>query len=179
MSRFLSRNHLIAFAVGIVLAAGGLFAYTQFSGPQSADDVAEQYVHQAKAVEASDLPPITVYKTPTCGCCKEWVTHLENSGFEVQTTDVRDLSAIKKEHQIPRILSSCHTGIIDGYVVEGHVPASDVKRLVTEKPDVTGLTVPGMPIGSPGMERGATVQPYDVLTFNDLGQTSVYASYGK
>ena len=130
----------------------------------------------AAAVDPA-LPTVTVYKSPTCGCCASWVDHLRANGFPVDVQDVEDLQAVKAEYGIPAPLQSCHTAVVDGYVVEGHVPAADVKRLLDERPDAGGLAVPGMPVGSPGMEQGDTVQPYDVLLLDD-GQTSVFAQHG-
>lgn len=118
---------------------------------------------------------ITVYKTPTCGCCKGWVEHLRTNGFEVATEDLADLSLLKQGHRIPKALQTCHTAIVDGYVVEGHVPASDVKRLLAERPGVAGVAVPGMPIGSPGMEmRGRGTEAYETVTFTTSGTTAVF-----
>src|SRR5690606_20202040 len=95
--------------------------------------------------QASARPTLTVFKSPTCGCCGKWVEHMEAAGFNVRVEDVQDLSAIKARFHIPGTLHSCHTAIVEGYVIEGHVPAADVWRLLREKPDVTGLAVPGMP----------------------------------
>ena len=120
---------------------------------------------------------VNVYKSPTCGCCKEWVKHLQANGFSVKTHDVPDVSPYKVANGVPVTLGSCHTATVGGYVIEGHVPASDVKRLLKERPPVRGLAVPGMPIGSPGMEQGAHKQRYDVLTFDKQGNTSVYSRY--
>ena len=119
---------------------------------------------------------VTVYKTPTCGCCKKWVTHLEKSGFEVETIDMRDLGMIKSMSGVEPKLASCHTAQVGGYVIEGHVPADDIKRLLSERPAVKGLTVPGMPHGSPGMETGHKA-PYQVLTFDAEGKTQVFAQH--
>lgn len=120
---------------------------------------------------------VNVYKSPTCGCCKEWVKHLQANGFSVKAHDVADLSRYKVANGVPVTLGSCHTATVGGYVIEGHVPASDVKRLLKERPPVRGLAVPGMPIGSPGMEQGGHKQRYDVLTFDKQGNTSVYSRY--
>ena len=117
---------------------------------------------------------VLVYKTPTCGCCAKWVGHMEKAGFEVETRDLTDLSAIKNQYGVQRSLSSCHTAIVDGYIVEGHVPPEFVTKLLEERPDVKGITVPGMPIGSPGME-GPNPQAYDVLSFDAAGKTAVFA----
>jgi hypothetical protein len=103
---------------------------------------------------------------------------MQDNGFTVQVEDVKDLNAVKDEYQVPMQLQSCHTAIVDGYIIEGHVPAADVDRLLAEKPDFAGLAVPGMPVGSPGMEvNGADDQPYDVIAFSKDGSTAVYASY--
>lgn len=121
---------------------------------------------------------VTVYKSATCGCCHEWIAHLEKAGYEVDAHDVVDLVAVKERHGVPQRLGSCHTAIVDGYVIEGHVPAADIDRLLTERPEVAGLTVPGMIVGSPGMEvPGQPAQPYDVLVFDQAGNTAVYASH--
>ncbi len=117
---------------------------------------------------------IVVYKSPTCGCCSKWVDHLRDAGFAVTTHDTNDLTQIKMSNGIPQQLAACHTGIVDGYVVEGHVPADVIQRLLRERPDVVGIAVPGMPMGSPGME-GPYKEPYDVLTFDREGNTESYA----
>ena len=124
---------------------------------------------------ANGAPVVTVYKSPTCGCCKAWVAHLRENGFAVVERDTSDVHPVKAAHGLPGELESCHTGIVDGYVIEGHVPADLVAKLLTEKPEgVAGLAVPGMPMGSPGME-GPTKEPYEVLAFTKDGRTSVYA----
>ena len=120
---------------------------------------------------------ITVYKSPTCGCCKEWVKHLQANGFSVKAHDVADITAQKTANGVPAKLASCHTAKVDGYVIEGHVPASDIKRLLKERPAVSGLAVPGMPVGSPGMEQGEHKDRYEVLTFDKQGKTGVFARY--
>ena len=125
--------------------------------------------------ERAAPPSITVYHSPTCGCCKEWVKHLEANGFTVKSIEQADVSPIKAELGVPRKLVSCHTAVIAGYVVEGHVPAADIQRLRREKPKVAGLTAPGMPGASPGMNTGK--DPYDVLTFDAAGNTTVWAKH--
>ena len=119
---------------------------------------------------------VVVYKSPTCGCCKQWIKHLEANGFTVTAKDVANVTPYKAENGVPMRLASCHTAKVGGYVIEGHVPAADIKRLLKERPKVTGLTVPGMPEGSPGME-GPRPQRYDVLTFDAGGRVSVFASH--
>ena len=125
---------------------------------------------------AVDATEITVYKSPTCGCCNAWIDHLEDNGFSVIKKDLRDTSPIKAAHGVTPGLASCHTALVDGYVVEGHVPAADIRRLLSERPAVKGLTVPGMPMGSPGME-GPRKDPYNVLTFDGQGRTTVFSRH--
>ncbi len=124
----------------------------------------------------ADATEITVYKSPTCGCCNKWIDHLEDNGFRVIKKDLRDTSPIRAAHGVTPRLASCHTALVDGYVVEGHVPATDIRRLLAERPAVKGLTVPGMPMGSPGME-GHRKDPYNVLTFDSEGKTTVFSRY--
>lgn len=124
----------------------------------------------------SALPEVTVYKSPTCGCCNAWIDHLQDNGFKVVTRDTNDVAAIKMQHGVTPELASCHTALVDGYVLEGHVPAADVKALLEQRPQIIGLSVPGMPIGSPGMEQGDTKQPYDVVAFDKEGE-KVFSSY--
>ena len=116
---------------------------------------------------------VVVYKSPTCGCCSKWVKHMKDNGFNVKSKNVSNLSQVRQSHGVRRKLQSCHTAIVDGYVVEGHVPADVIKRLLKERPAVKGIAVPGMPAGSPGMEVGYK-QPYKVLTFDKDGRTEVY-----
>lgn len=126
----------------------------------------------------ADATTIQVYKTPTCGCCTKWIDHLREAGFAVEATDLADLSRLKAENGVAHGLSSCHTALIEGYVLEGHVPASDIERLLAERPAITGLAVPGMPMGSPGMEHPDPQrhEAYDVLAFGPEG-TRVFASH--
>lgn len=119
-------------------------------------------------------PKVTVYETPTCGCCKKWVSHMEANRFEVESIEMQDLRLIKSMSGVEPNHASCHTAQVGGYVVEGHVPADDIKRLLKERPDIKGLTVPGMPMGSPGME-GPHKDKYDVLKINNDGSTNVFA----
>ncbi len=122
-------------------------------------------------------PAITVYKSATCGCCALWVKHLEEAGFDVTVRETEALQAIKVEHGVGDHLASCHTALIDGYVVEGHVPADDIRSMLASRPDIVGLAVPGMIIGTPGMEiAGQPAQPYQVLAFDREGRTTVYAN---
>lgn len=156
------RNHLKAFGIGLVLAVIGIGAYFQF-GPSA----------------SAEQPTVTVYKSPSCNCCGEWVSHMRDQGFSIDVESKLNVKPVKEQVGVPSSLAACHTAVVDGYVVEGHVPADEVKRLLREQPDVRGLAVPGMPVGSPGMERGNRVDPYDVLTFTPDGDTTVFASYGQ
>jgi hypothetical protein len=128
---------------------------------------------------AADVPiAIKVYKDPFCGCCGSWVDHLAANGFAAEVDATRDLEFVHKDLGVPDAVLSCHVGVIDRYFIEGHVPAEDIKRLLTERPDAKGLAVPGMPIGSPGMEvEGQGVEPYDVLLVAHDGTTSVFAHH--
>jgi hypothetical protein len=119
---------------------------------------------------------LEVYKSPTCGCCIKWVEHMRENGFDVKVHETQNLQPIKEKAGLRAGLGSCHTAFIDGYTIEGHVPAKEVKRLLEERPEAVGLTVPAMPIGSPGMEMGDRQDPYQVLLFDDKG-TKVYAQY--
>ena len=124
----------------------------------------------------SDAQTITVYKSPTCGCCKNWIAHLEDNGFKVIARDTRNMDSVKREQGVPASMASCHTALVDGYIIEGHVPATAIKRLLKEKPAVAGLAVPGMPMGSPGME-GPRKDRYNALMFNRSGDAAIYESY--
>ena len=125
---------------------------------------------------AAELPPMTIWKTPWCGCCTAWAQHMTDAGFKVDIKEVEDLAQVKNKAGVPHSLRSCHTAHVAGYTIEGHVPASDVKRLLTSKPAVAGLAVPGMPSGSPGMENGQH-DAYDVMTFTRSGESTVFKSY--
>ena len=125
----------------------------------------------------AEPPAMQVYKSPTCGCCQKWVEHFRAKGWSVAVSNVADTRPVKRELGVPAGLSSCHTAIVDGYYVEGHVPVEDVERLVREKPPVAGLALPGMPIGSPGME-GLRPERYTVLVVAKDGKTSAYATHG-
>jgi hypothetical protein len=126
------------------------------------------------AASTATGPTIKVYKDPNCGCCNNWVDHLRQNGFVVETMDMPDLSLLKQRYMIGEQMQSCHTAVVGDYAIEGHVPADLILKLLKEKPAVAGLAVPGMPQGSPGME-GAIKERYDVLTFDRAGKTTVYA----
>lgn len=124
-------------------------------------------------------PEVVVYKSASCGCCKLWVEHLKKVGFSVQARDVRDLKAIRARAGVPMRLEACHTAEVGGYFVEGHVPVEDIKRLLRERPAARGLSVPGMPVGSPGMEvPSGKVKPYEVVLIAKNGSASVFSRHG-
>ena len=117
-------------------------------------------------------PTVTVYKSPTCGCCTKWVDHMRANGFDVTATNVEDMAAVKQKYGVPDKAGSCHTSLVGGYVIEGHVPADVVKRLLAERPKVVGLAVPGMPASAPGMDIPG--QPYTIVGFDRAGTLTVY-----
>lgn len=126
---------------------------------------------------AQILPRMIVHRDPNCGCCRAWIEHIRRAGFVVDVIETSELSRIRAELGVPRELAACHTGEIGGYVVEGHVPADAVKQLLSEKPPARGLAVPGMPIGSPGMERDRIdPETYEIILFGPAGQRS-FATY--
>jgi len=121
-------------------------------------------------------PPVTVYKDASCGCCRKWIEHMQSSGFTVDAHDSADMDAVKDHYGVPSDVRSCHTALVGSYVVEGHVPAADVDRMLKEQPKAAGLSVPGMVMGSPGME-GSMSKPYTVLAFQKTGATTTFASH--
>jgi len=178
----MKKNRVVALAVVVVAGIAGCSAgpapvnkgpqtltVTAYPVPESANSGAATLASNSDA-----LIPIKVYKDPNCGCCKDWVKHLEANGFKVETMDMPDLSPLKQKYGVKQELQACHTAIVGGYVVEGHVPADVIKKMLKEKPAIAGLAVPGMPQGSPGMES-ATKERYNVLTFDRAGRTTVYA----
>lgn len=142
----------------------------------------------ALAVAESSAPPVTfagahtgtvhVFKSPTCGCCNGWIEHMREAGFTVEAEDTQSLAQVKRELGIPNDLHSCHTAIVDGFVIEGHVPAETVAAALEDRGDLTGIAVPGMPIGSPGMEvPGRAADSYDVIGFTENGERRVVARH--
>jgi len=122
---------------------------------------------------------ITVYRTDKCECCKEWIKHLQKHGFSVKVAVTPDMSAIKKQYSIPKGLEACHTGVIGSMIVEGHVPANDIKRALNNRMEIYGISVPGMPVGSPGMEVGNEWEPFTVYSFDKKGGKAQLNSYAK
>jgi hypothetical protein len=140
--------------------------------------VAMASVVQARLAFAAEEPLITVHKDPSCGCCSGWVQHLQKAGFVTKVFDTTDIDAVKKRLGVPDDLAACHTAEVAGYVIEGHVPAAALKLFLTEKPNATGLAVPGMPIGSPGME-GGRAEKYDVVLFGPDGRRTYVSFVGE
>ncbi|MCK2087078.1 DUF411 domain-containing protein [Thauera aromatica] len=120
---------------------------------------------------------VTMYKDPNCGCCGKWAEHMRTHGFSVKEIATPQMSEVKRTAGVPQALGSCHTAKVGGYVIEGHVPAADVRRMLTEKPAIAGLSAPGMPQGSPGMEGPYPADRYDVVSFDARGKTAVFASH--
>jgi hypothetical protein len=127
-----------------------------------------------RRLAAASATRLVIYKSPTCGCCAKWVDHVKAAGFTTEVHDVADVEAIKTKHGVPAELFSCHTVLVEGYVVEGHVPADVITKLLKEKPKVVGIAAPGMPAGSPGMEVGTRKDPYKIIAFTKDGKTSVF-----
>jgi len=152
----MSRRAVIVSALGAVAASAGIVGY----------------LTSGTAVDAAD---VTVYKSPSCGCCGEWIKHLRANGFSVAVTEMDNVEPIKVRHGVPSELQSCHTALVEGYAIEGHVPAHDIRRLLSERPAVRGLAVPGMPAGSPGMDGPA--ERYAVILFSADGRQSVFSRY--
>lgn len=160
---------LFAIAGAIVVALGSL----AYAADQSTIPAPE------KSRTVGYRPSIVVYKDRHCDCCERWVQYLEVNRFVVRVENVDNLGEVKQRFGIPREKDACHTGTIEGYFIEGHVPAEDIKRLIRTRPDAKGLLVPGMPIGSPGMEQGKMIQAYDVLLMDRAGKLTVFAQHGK
>ncbi|MCH8542618.1 MAG: DUF411 domain-containing protein [Alcanivorax sp.] len=167
---------MVLLVMVIIAGAGWHFAPRPDAGAQS--PAATTPTTTTSTTSADDvLPPITVWHSPTCGCCGDWVTHLEENGFTVQKYIQHNVPLIKYRLGLPPDMASCHTAMVEGYTIEGHVPADDIKRLLAEQPFARGLAVPGMPVGSPGMEMDGRVDAYDVLLFDQDGETTVFSSY--
>jgi len=143
--------------------------------PSSTTQIKEPTTQVSQAKQTKE---IIMYKSPNCECCDGWAKHLRKAGFTVKVNKRDDMDAIKAANGVPEKLASCHTALIGGYVIEGHVPASDVERLLKERPDIVGLTAPGMPMKSPGMQAvGKQPKNYDVLAFSKDGTSKVFSHY--
>lgn len=158
-------KHLMTMAAALLLAWS--------AAPQAATP-------NTSPVAREELPLVTVHKSPYCGCCKLWIEHMQAAGFPVEVVETDDMTPVKQRVGIPPGKGSCHTAEVEGYFVEGHVPADDVKRLLAEKPAARGIAVPGMPLGSPGMEvPDGRVQPYEVQLIDSEGQSSTWSRHGQ
>ena len=153
-----SKRYLKLFAVWLV-AIGAVILLTTSASAEAAENALE----------------IAVYRDPSCGCCGAWIEYLTAQGFQPKNIPISDIDTFKQEHGVPNDLGSCHTAVLNGYVIEGHVPAAEIKRLLAERPDdVVGITVPGMPTGTPGMESGNVRDPYNVFSFDQQGNTKIF-----
>jgi hypothetical protein len=175
LNRLLSNHKLVN--TGVMLVLGLLLTACS----QEESDVTSDNLNTSESALHSDLtsdfPEMVVYKSPTCGCCQGWVDYVEKAGFAVNAINHDHVDAIKVKHGLTDpALKSCHTAIVDGYVIEGHVPVNDIQRLLSERPDIIGLTAPGMPMMSPGM-NSEIPKDYDVLAFDKHGESHVFSSY--
>ncbi|SRR5690606_9094312 len=163
----------------VALAMGGLVGCTQPALPaQSAVAPAAQVIQATPDATPVALPRMAVHKTPSCGCCSVWIEHMKDAGFEVDVHDMVDMGPVKERLGVPYTKGSCHTAEVGGYLIEGHIPAADIKRLLEERPDARGLVLPGMPLGSPGMEvPEGQQQPYTVELVRRDGTTEPFAQH--
>jgi hypothetical protein len=174
MTRILRRAPALALLVLAPLAAGCAGDGDAAPGRSGESAAKVAAASGGQAGQTAQAVTVTVYKSPTCGCCTKWEEHLRENGFRVVSVPREDMNAIKQEHGVPKGLQSCHTALVDGYAVEGHVPADVIRKLLVERPRVKGVAVPGMPMGSPGME-GPHKDQYEVYTFDVTGPKDVYA----
>ena len=163
----------------VALAMGGLVGCTQPALPaQSAVAPAAQVIQATPDATPVALPRMAVHTTPSCGCCSVWIEHMKDAGFEVDVHDMVDMGPVKERLGVPYTKGSCHTAEVGGYLIEGHIPAADIKRLLEERPDARGLVLPGMPLGSPGMEvPEGQQQPYTVELVRRDGTTEPFAQH--
>jgi hypothetical protein len=172
MSKLLHTLLIVIISTGVMMAIDVSILPSNYTSAIAAsiwDNNTESY---------SGKQEITVYRSPACSCCSNWLEHIQKHGFKIQA-DIKtdDMDAIKQKYNLPPELASCHTAIIDGYVMEGHIPADDIKRFLKQQPQLAGLAVPGMPIGTPGMESGDTKQSFAVVAFNHQGKFQVFQQY--
>ena len=187
MSKLLSKISITSIAIATVVGGTMYLTSTPDQNKIVSTNSAVAKDHNAVALASvwdketepdySGITEMTVYRSPSCGCCGVWIEHAKKHGFQIKDIKTEEMEALKQKHNIPSELASCHTTIIDGYVMEGHIPADDIKRFLSEKPELAGLAVPGMPIGTPGMEARDMKQPFQVLAFNDKGEVEVFNEY--
>jgi len=171
----MNRPRILLVVVVLILIVSGSYYFLRDTQPTP---VVVPVASASVLVAPTNPGNIVVYKSPTCGCCADWVDHLEAEGFTVDVHDRNDMNSVKSLLGVPAQLASCHTATVGDYVIEGHVAAAEIKRLLQEQPKAVGLAVPGMPIGSPGMEMDDKRMPYDTLLF-DRDKASVFASHGE
>lgn len=171
-------------SIATVGIAGITYAASQKANTPSREALAQPQTEMVASPWDQNIQPYTgdaelvVYRSPTCGCCGQWIEHMKRHGFTVkEDVKTNEMEAIKAQHGVPQDLGSCHTTVVGGYVVEGHIPADDVKNLLQNKPDIAGIAVPGMPMGSPGMEAGEMRQDFAVLAFNEAGEVEVFEEH--
>lgn len=141
--------------------------------------VAATELRPTPSVQAAAPDTVVVFKSPTCNCCSKWIEHLRQAGMQVEVHNESEMSLVKTRLGVPEALASCHTATVNGYVIEGHVPVEDIKQLLATRPKAKGIAVPGMPVGSPGMEMGNSIEPYDVLLIPaDQQAPTVFAHHG-
>ena len=163
-------HQLVLVLVAAVACGGSDGTTAQRQGLDNSEAVAATY-------DLATSTKVKVYKPTFCGCCASWVEHMRTAGFEVEVEETDELERVKSELGVPSELESCHTAEVEVYVIEGHVPADVIARLLTERPEVRGIAVPGMPAGSPGMETSdGQTEPFDIVSFDETGQTAVYDS---
>lgn len=162
----LLRNLLVVILAGVILFLSHSTSATAAS------------IWDNKTTSDLGMREVTVYRSPACSCCGNWLEHIQKHGFKIQA-DIKtdDMEAIKQKYNLPQDLASCHTAIIDGYVMEGHIPADDIKRFLKQQPQLAGLAVSGMVIGTPGMESGHKKEPFTVMEFNKNGEVQIFKEY--
>lgn len=176
----MSPTRIFLATAAVAVLAGAAWAshragLTDGPAARSPSNPVDRPVAESPGSPAAQPTAITVYHSPTCGCCRKWVSYLQENGFTVKSIEQEDLSDVKADAGVTGKLVSCHTALVQGYVIEGHVPAADIQRLLREQPKITGLTAPGMPGAGPGMDLNT--DPYDVLAFDAKGHTTVWARH--
>lgn len=177
------RAVLIGFVIlGIAISTVGASAFLRGSIASANNSISQRSemvtnIQNLAQAPSPETMAATVYRDPNCGCCEAWMEHLQANGFQVSDVQQPNMDAVKQEYNVPADLRSCHTAIINGSVIEGHVPAADIKRFLSEQSDAIGLAVPGMPVGSPGMDAGETREPFTVFSFDQQGSAEVFNQY--
>ena len=175
MFKFHSKLFLYLIKSVVILAMVGIFYWLPFTGNNAQ---AMKGVWDKETTPMLSGAKVTVYRSPDCSCCEGWIEHMQKHGFKIKhDIKTEEMAAIKAEFNVPQQLASCHTAIIDGYVMEGHVPSDDIKRFIAQSPKQIGLSVPGMPSGTPGMEMGNKKDPFAVVSFNTDNKIEVFKEY--